>query len=88
MFLDARLLDLQKALLEAGSDPRQQGEITTQLQGDAIGMAEVALVGREALWQLQSNLNATYRRWPQLAERATPANAAVADECDWAVHRL
>lgn len=88
MFLDARLLDLQKALLEAGSDPRQQGEITTQLQGDAIGMAEVALVGREALWQLQSNLNASYRRWPQLAERATPADAAVADGCDWAVHRL
>ena len=59
-----------------------------QLQGDAIGMAVVALVGREALWQLQSIVNASYRRWPQLADRATPADAAVADWCDWAVRKL
>lgn len=88
VFLDARLLALQKALLEAGSHPRQQGELMAQLQGDAIGMAEVALVGREALWQLQSIVNASYRRWPQLADRATPADAAVADWCDWAVRKL
>ena len=87
-FADARLLALQKALVEAGSHPGQQGELMAQLQGDTIGMAEVALVGREALWQLQSILNASHRRWPQLAERATPFDAAVADWCDWAVRRL
>ena len=79
---------LQKALIEAGSHPRQQGELMAQLQGDAIGLAEVALLGREALWQLQSILNACYRRWPQLSERATPADAAVADWCDWATQKL
>ncbi|MBU0891670.1 MAG: HD domain-containing protein [Gammaproteobacteria bacterium] len=87
-FADARLLALQKALVEAGSHPRQQGDLIAQLQGDAMGLAEVALVGREALWQLQSILNASHRRWPQLTERATPLDAAVADWCDWAARRL
>ena len=87
-FADARLLALQKALLEAGSHPQQQSEVLAQLQGDMVGLAEVALVGREALWQLQSILNASHRRWPQLADRATPQDAAVADWCDWAIERL
>lgn len=87
-FADARLLALQKALLEAGSHPQQQGELMAQLKGDVVGLAEVALVGREALWQLQSILNASHRRWPQLADRASPQDAAVADWCDWAVRRL
>lgn len=87
-FADSRLLALQKALLEAGSHPQQQSELMAQLQGDVMGLAEVALVGREALWQLQSILNASHRRWPQLADRATPQDAAVADWCDWAMERL
>ena len=87
-FADARLLALQKALAEAGSHPQQHGEFLAQLQGDAIGMAEVAMVGGEALWQLKSILNATHRRWPRLADRATPADAAVADWCDWVERRL
>ena len=46
------------------------------------------MVGGEALWQLKSILNATHRRWPRLADRATPADAAVADWCDWAARSL
>ena len=88
VFVDERLRALQKALVEAGSHPQQQSELMAQLEGDTIGMAEVALVGREALWQLQSILNASHRRWPQLAERVTPEDAAVADWCDWAIRRL
>ena len=87
-FDDIRLQALQKALIEAGSHPRQQGDLLEQLQGDALGLAEVALVGREALWQLQSIVNACYRRWPQLTDRASPADAAVADWCDWAMRKL
>ena len=44
--------------------------------------------GREAQWQLQGILNTCHRRWPQLDERATPADAAVADWCDWAAGKL
>jgi HD-GYP domain-containing protein (c-di-GMP phosphodiesterase class II) len=87
-FADARLLALQKTLLESGSHPQQQSELMAQLQGDAIGLAEVAMLGGEALWQLQSILNACHRRWPQLAQRATPEDAAVADWCDWALREL
>ena len=87
-YADDRLLDLQKALLESGSHPQQQAEILDMLQGDALGLAEVALVGREAQWQLQGILNTCHRRWPQLDERATPADAAVADWCDWAAGKL
>ena len=87
-FADARLLAVQTALLESGSHPQQQSEILGQLQGDVVGLAEVALVGREALWQLQSILNASHRRWPRLADRASPQDAAVADWCDWALKRL
>ncbi|MGV3683640.1 MAG: HD-GYP domain-containing protein [Acidovorax sp.] len=87
-FTDARLMALQKALVEAGSHPRHQADLMAQLQGDAVGLAEVALVGREAIFQLQSVLNACHRRWPDLAQRATPGDAAVSDWCDWAVGRL
>ena len=87
-FADARLQALQKVLLEAGSHPRQQSDMLPHLQGDAVGLAEVGLVAREALWQLQTVVNACHRRWPRLAERATPDDAAVADWCDWALQRL
>lgn len=87
-FADSRLLALQKALIEAGSHPQHRSELLVHLKEDTMGMAEVALVGREALWQLQSVLNACHRRWPQLAERATPADGVVADWCDWAERNL
>ena len=87
-FIDARLLALEKALAEAGSHPQQHGELLAQLQGDAVGLAEVSMVGGEGLWQLKTILNACHRRWPQLNARATPADAAVADWCDWVAERL
>jgi hypothetical protein len=87
-YADNRLMALQKALLEAGSHPQQQSEIMDQLKGDPIGMAEVALVGREALFQLQGLINACHRRWPELAARRNPGDAAVANWCDWATERL
>lgn len=87
-FTDARLMALQKALVEAGSHPQHQADLMAQLQGDAVGLAEVALVGREAIFQLQSVLNACHRRWPDLGKRATPGDAAVANWCDWAGERL
>ena len=84
-FIDMRMAALQKALYEAGSHPQQQAEILQHLENDAQGMAELALLGREALWQLQSILNASHSRWPHLAEPAAPmerrdvGDTAVAD---------
>ena len=67
----------RKKILRSGFQPRQQ----LALQGDAQGLAELALVGREALWQLQAIVHAVQRRWPQLGERTTAADAACADWC-------
>ena len=81
-FVDRRLRALQKVLLEAGAHPRQQIDLLEQLQGDAAGLAEVAFVGREALWQMQTIANACQRRWPPGQERLDTVEAAVVDWCD------
>ena len=85
-FIDARLRSLAKVLAEAGAHPEQQSIVLEQLQGDDAAMAEVAVVGREALWQLQNIVNASQRRWPASLERTHPADAAAAQWCE-KVHR-
>lgn len=81
-FVDARLRALLKALTEAGAHPDHQALLIEQLQGDAAGLAEVAFVVREALWQLESIVNGCQRRWPAVLERSQPVDAAVAQWCD------
>ncbi|OJX30801.1 MAG: phosphohydrolase [Burkholderiales bacterium 68-12] len=76
-FVAERLAALQKTLFEAGSHPQQQAEALPHLRGDAQSLAELALLGREALWQLQHIVDATHSRWPQLAESTDPGDAAV-----------
>ena len=80
-FIDQRLGALHKALIAAGAHPHQLSDMLPLLQGDSQGLAELALVGREALWQLQAIVHAVQRRWPQLGERTTAADAACADWC-------
>ena len=85
-FIDARLGSLAKVLAEAGAHPEQQSIVLEHLQGDDAAMAEVAVVGREALWQLQNIINASQRRWPASLERTHPADVAAAQWCEQ-VHR-
>ncbi len=61
-----RLVTLQKTLFEAGSHPQQQAEALACLEDDAQGLAELALLGREAVWQLQSIADGVFARWPRL----------------------
>ncbi len=81
-FVAERLAALQKTLLEAGSHPQQQAEALPHLVGDAQSLAELALLGREALWQLQNLLNATHIRWPQLAQSSDAGDTAVSQWCN------
>lgn len=85
-FVQTSLLHLQKQLAEAGSHPDQQMDVLNYLKDDLQGMSELALVNREARWQLQAIVNACLRRWPQLsipsAEHSHPLDAAVAQWCD------
>ena len=81
-FIDTRLRALAKVLIEAGAHPEQQSGVLEHLQGDTAGLAEIAFVGREALWQLQNIVNASQRRWPPSLERKHPADVAAAQWCD------
>lgn len=87
-FVEQRLAALQKSLIEAGAHPQQEADFMAHLQGDARGLSELLLVTREALWQLQTLLNACQRRWPQLTERKHPGDAVVADWCDASLQQL
>lgn len=74
-FVETRLRALLKALTEAGAHPDHQAVLIEQLRGDAAGLAEVAFVVREGLWQLESLIHGCQRRWPQGSGR--PADRAV-----------
>ena len=83
-----RLAALQKTLFEAGSHPLQLAEVLQHLQGDEEGMVEVALLGREALWQLQSIVDFIHGRWPQLQDGTDAGDVAVAQWRDACAARL
>ncbi len=72
-----RLAALQKSLFESGTHPRQLTDMIPLLQGDAQGMAELALLVQEALWQLQRIVNVTYSQWPGLPDSPEPGDIAV-----------
>nr|WP_255576423.1 HD domain-containing phosphohydrolase [Comamonas sp. Y33R10-2] len=80
--VDANLAQLQKQLAEAGSHPSQQVHVLTYLKDDALGMSELIMVNREALWQLQTITNDCLRRWPALGQSASAFELAVAQWCD------
>lgn len=87
-FIEMRLGALHKVLLESGTDPTQKTALLAQLDGDAIGMAEVAFVGKEAIWQLESIVEACQRRWPAAKDSISPADHAAQAWCKWVSSRL
>lgn len=87
-FIEMRLGALHKVLLESGTHPTQQIALLSQLDGDAAGMAEVAFVGKEALWQLQTIVNACQRRWPAAYAASPPEDHAAHSWCQWVLSRL
>ena len=87
-FVEQRLSALQKTLFEAGSHPQQQAEALQYLQGDEQGLAELALLGREALWQLQGIVDATHSRWLTLEHSPQVGDQAVVQWRDACAVRL
>ena len=68
VYVDARLMALEKALAEAGSHPRQQADWLAMFKEDPSTMSELILINREALWQVENCINACTRRWPQIVQ--------------------
>lgn len=81
VWLDGRLRALEKELAQAGSHPKQLSDLLGYLKDDLQGMAELALLHREAVWQLEAIAHNCLRRWPQLLEREGPLEQALADWC-------
>lgn len=86
--VEQRLAALQKSLFESGSHPRQLAEMLPLLQSDAQGLSELALLGKEALWQLQCIVDTTHSRWPQLPGSQDAGDIAVVQWRDACVARL
>lgn len=78
-FVEARLKDLLKALTEAGAHPDHQALLIEELRGDAEGLAEVAFVVREGLWQLESIIDGCQLRG--VRGGANSADGAVSAWC-------
>lgn len=87
-YIEMRLGALHKVLHESGAHPQQQLSLLAQLHGDAAGLAEVAFVGKEALWQLQTIVNACQRRWPKTEHVSSAEEHAAQTWCAWAASRL
>lgn len=83
-----QLAALQKSLFEAGTHPRQLAEVLEHLQDDAQGLAELALLGHEALWQLQRIINTTYSQWPRLPDSQDAGDMAVVQWRTTCIDRL
>ncbi len=86
--VEQRLAALQRSLFESGSHPRQLAEMLPHLQGDAQGLAELALLGQEALWQLQRIVDTTHNHWPQLPGSEDAGDIAVVQWRDACMARL
>jgi hypothetical protein len=82
VYIDTSIGGLQKQLAEAGLHPHQHTDLLAYLKDDVQGMSELALLSREALWQLQAIVNACLRRWPAVHARAHAVDSAVAQWCE------
>lgn len=78
VFVEMRLLELDKTLAEAGVHPRLGVVSAQSLQTQSLPhLLEQLLVLREAQWQVRSMLNACLRRWPKVQDPET--------RVDWAL---
>lgn len=83
VFLQARLDSLGRSMIEAGVQPDQLSFLSNSGDDDPEATAELVLLGREALWQLENVQQEIQRRWPGLAQTGQPADRAVTSWCEW-----
>ena len=78
-YVDTRLQSLEKALAESGAHPRQQADWLKIFEEDPSSMAELVLINKEALWQVESCVEACIRQWPQLRQPSHPLEEVLED---------
>lgn len=87
-FIDDRLAALEQSMLEAGAQPDQLELLGDVIDDDPDSTAEMVLIGRETLWQLENIMHEVQGRWPSVEKEATPVNAMVNAWCVWLANWL
>lgn len=83
VYVDLRMQALEKSLAESGSHPRQQADWLKMFEEDPSSMAELVMINKEALWQVESCVQTCLRRWPQVLRPVDELDEAL---CDWLVN--
>lgn len=78
-YVDTRMQSLEKSLAESGSHPRQQADWLKMFEEDPSSMQELVLINKEALWQVESCVEACVRQWPQLLQPQGPLDTIMED---------
>lgn len=79
VYIDTRMQGLEKSLAESGSHPRQQADWLKMFEDDPSSMAELVLINKEALWQVESCVQTCMRRWPHVLQPADLLDDALND---------
>ena len=79
VYIDMRMQALEKSLAESGSHPRQQADWLQMFEEDPSSMAELVLINKEALWQVENCVQACMRRWPQVMQPSDALEEALSD---------
>ena len=66
IFVDQRLIDLERTLLETGFHPEELAALIASIQDDPDALAEVQLMACESRRQVSDILNEVRRRWTAL----------------------
>ena len=66
-FVDRRVTDLERTLLETGFHPDELSALTAGIEDDALALAEMQLMARESRWQVGEIVNEVRRRWGEFA---------------------
>lgn len=81
-FVDRRLTDLERTLLETGFHPGELAAFTASIQDDPEALAEAQLMACESRKQVSDILNEVRRRWTEL--QADDTGRAIVE--DWGKH--
>lgn len=79
VYVDMRMQALEQSLAESGSHPRQQADWLKIFAEFPSSMAELVLINKEALWQVESCVQTCLRRWPQVLQPRDSLDAALHD---------
>ena len=78
-FVNRRVTELERALLETGFHPDELAALTAGIEDDAIALAELRLMARESRWQLIEIMHEVRRRWQELAGKDEAGGPIVED---------